>query len=33
MMRDWIFVPVIIQVLLTLFVYLRLMQVKKRAAA
>ena len=33
MMRDWIFVPVIIQVFLTLFVYLRLMQVKKRAAA
>ena len=32
MMRDWIFVPVIIQVFLTLFVYLRLMQVKKRAA-
>jgi len=31
-MRDWIFVPVIIQVFLTLFVYLRLMQVKKRAA-
>ena len=33
MMRDWIFVPVIVQVFLTLFVYLRLMQVKKRAAA
>jgi hypothetical protein len=32
MMRDWIFVPVIIQVFLTLFVYLRLLQVKKRAA-
>jgi hypothetical protein len=32
MMRDWIFVPVIVQVFLTLFVYLRLMQVKKRAA-
>jgi len=31
-MRDWIFVPVIIQVFLTLFVYLRLLQVKKRAA-
>ncbi len=31
-MRDWIFVPVIVQVFLTLFVYLRLMQVKKRAA-
>lgn len=33
MSRDWIFVPVIIQVFLTLFVYLRLLQVKKRAAA
>jgi len=33
MTRDWIFVPVIIQIFLTLFVYLRLMQVKKRAAA
>ena len=32
-MRDWIFVPVIVQVFLTLFVYLRLMQVKKRASA
>jgi hypothetical protein len=33
MSRDWIFVPVIIQVFLTLFVYLRLLQVKKRASA
>lgn len=33
MSRDWIFVPAIVQVLLTLFVYLRLLQVKKRAAA
>ncbi len=33
MSRDWIFVPVIFQVFLTLFVYLRLLQVKKRAAA
>lgn len=33
MSRDWIFVPVIVQVFLTLFVYLRLLQVKKRAAA
>lgn len=33
MSRDWIFVPVIIQVFLTLFVYLRLLQMKKRAAA
>jgi hypothetical protein len=33
MTRDWIFLPVIVQVLLTLFVYLRLLQVKKRAAA
>jgi hypothetical protein len=33
MSRDWILVPVIIQVFLTLFVYLRLLQVKKRAAA
>jgi hypothetical protein len=32
-MRDWIFVPVITQVFLTLFVYLRLLIVKKRAAA
>jgi hypothetical protein len=33
MTRDWIFVPVIVQVLLTLLVYLRLLQVKKLAAA
>ena len=33
MSRDWIFVPVIFQVFLTLFVYLRLLQVKKRAVA
>ena len=33
MSRDWIFVPVIFQVFLTLFVYLRLLQVKKRASA
>jgi hypothetical protein len=33
MTRDWIFVPVIFQVFLTLFVYLRLLQVKKRAVA
>jgi hypothetical protein len=33
MSRDWILVPVIIQVFLTLFVYLRLLQVKKRAVA
>jgi hypothetical protein len=33
MSRDWIFVPVIVQVFLTLFVYLRLLQVKKRASA
>ena len=33
MTRDWIFVPVILQVFLTLFVYLRLLIVKKRAAA
>jgi len=32
-MRDWIFGPVVGQVFLTLFVYLRLLQVKKRAAA
>jgi hypothetical protein len=33
MTRDWIFVPLIFQVLLTLLVYLRLLRVKKRAAA
>jgi len=33
MTRDWIFVPAIFQVLLTLLVYLRLLQMKKRAAA